>query len=274
MDQTRKIETACGYIRAHATERISLAELASQAGLSPFHFQRTFKAVIGVTPKKFAESCRLHALKSNLRSGRSVTDAIYETGFGSSSRVYERSDANLGMTPAEYRAGGYGVEISYVTVRTQFGRIMMGATERGVCFVQFGESDHELLEGLKEEYPHAILHAMVRPYPDQFADWIVGLEEHLKGHESNLPLDLRGTAFQMQVWSYLRSIPRGETRSYSAVAAAIGRPKATRAVARACATNRVAVLIPCHRVIRGDGGLGGYRGGIARKRELLEKEST
>ena len=271
---TDRIRQACEYIRAHAQEPLTLAHLAEQASLSRFHFQRTFKAVMGVTPRQFAEACRLDVLKSQLRQQRSVTDAIFEAGFGSLSRVYERVDTRLGMTPVEYRAGGSEVPISYVAVDSPLGRMMMGATDRGLCFVQFGETDGDLLRQLQAEYPGAHLLPMKQPYPEQFAAWMEALERHVRGQQPrlDLPLDLRATAFQMKVWQYLQSIPYGSVQSYSEVAQALGRPNSARAVARACATNRVALVIPCHRVIRGTGEMAGYRWGLERKRALLGQE--
>ena len=270
-----QIQKVCDFIRSHATEKLSLRGLAAKAGLSPYHFHRTFKAQIGVTPIQFAESCRLQALKGALRRRGSVTDAVYEAGFGSGSRVYEHSDRDLGMTPAQYRAWGKGVAISYASVPFALGRMMLAATDRGLCFVQFADSQEELLAMLRAEFPEARLERMRTPYSGLFEQWISALREQMEGGEARreLPLDLRATAFQMRVWNYLRTIPRGAVRSYAEVAEGIGRRGAARAVARACAANRVALVIPCHRVIRGDGELGGYRWGVERKRALIEREA-
>lgn len=272
--KTNRIRKTCDYIRSHPDERLPLARLAASAGLSQFHFQRSFQSVVGLTPSQFAEACRLEEFKGQLRAQPSVTEAIYEAGFGSGSRVYERVNTRLGMTPVEYRSGGNGVTISYVSVTSPMGRMMMGATDRGLCFVQFADSDEDLLQMLRAEYPAATLKPMRRPYPGEFAGWMTALENHLQGKEPrlDLPLDLRATAFQMKVWRYLQSIPPGSVQSYSEVAAGIGQPSAVRAVARACATNPVALVIPCHRVIRSSGDPGGYRGGADRKRKLLEQE--
>jgi AraC family transcriptional regulator, regulatory protein of adaptative response / methylated-DNA-[protein]-cysteine methyltransferase len=272
--KTDRIRKACDYIRSHPHERLPLERLAASAGLSQFHFQRSFKSVVGLTPTQFAEACRLKEFKGQLRAQPSVTDAIYEAGFGSGSRVYERVNSRLGMTPVEYRSGGNGVTISYVSVGSTLGQMMIGATDRGLCFLQFADSDEDLLQMLRAEYPAAVLKPMRKPYPKEFADWMASLENHLKGKEPclDLPLDLRATAFQMKVWRYLQSIPAGSVQSYSEVAVGIGQPTAVRAVARACATNPVALVIPCHRVIRSSGDLGGYRGGAERKRMLLEQE--
>jgi AraC family transcriptional regulator of adaptative response/methylated-DNA-[protein]-cysteine methyltransferase len=222
------------------------------------------------------EACRIATLKTQLRKGESVTDAVYEAGFGSSSRVYERVDSRLGMTPAEYRAGGKGATISYASAETPLGRVLMGATDRGLCFLQFGESKEELLTELKHEYPKASLEEMREPRSPQFRLWMESLARYLQGERNSLdlPVSVRATAFQVKVWRYLQSIPAGEVRSYSEVAAAIGEPRAMRAVGRACASNQVAIVIPCHRVIRGDRGLGGYRWGLDRKRRLLAHESA
>ena len=208
-----------------------------------------------------------------------MTDAIYEAGFGSGSRVYERVNTRLGMTPGQYRSGGKDLTISHVSVESGLsipGRMMIGATDRGLCFIQFADRDEDLLRTLRTEYPAARVEKMRKPWPAQFDEWMVSLENHLKGKEPSLglPLDLRATAFQMKVWRYLQSIPYGSVQSYSEVAVGIGRPTAARAVARACATNRVALVIPCHRVIRGTGDLGGYRWGIERKRILIERERS
>ncbi len=268
------MQAVCDFIRAHSEESLSLEDMSRQAGLSPFHFLRRFKAFTGLTPKQFLDGCRLDALKGHLRGGGSVTDAIYEAGFGSSSRVYEKVDTRLGMTPKQYRAGGQQVSISYVSEKTPVGLMMMGATDRGLCFVQFGESEDELTEMLRKEYPKAQLAPMVDPYPEQFRAWMQALAAHLAGEQPSLqlPVDLRATAFQWKVWRYLQNIPYAEVQSYSEVAQGIGQPTAARAVARACATNRVAIVIPCHRVIRGTGELGGYRWGLDRKRALLDGE--
>jgi AraC family transcriptional regulator of adaptative response/methylated-DNA-[protein]-cysteine methyltransferase len=216
----------------------------------------------------------MQTLKENLREGESVTNAIYGAGYGASSRVYDNVDTRLGMTPKQYREGGAKVEISYATAETPLGMVMIGATDRGLCFLEFGESAKELLESLGQEYPAAKMVAMSEPYSEQFRGWMQGLSAYLEGERalSQMPLALHGTAFQLKVWRYLQTIPAGCVQSYSEVAKAIGQPKSTRAVANACAANRIAVVIPCHRVLRGDGGLGGYRWGLDRKRALLETE--
>jgi AraC family transcriptional regulator of adaptative response/methylated-DNA-[protein]-cysteine methyltransferase len=262
------------YIEQNLEGDVSLDRLSREAGVSRFHLQRSFKAVVGVTPKQYAEACRLRSLKRNLRQGGDVLDSVFAAGFGSASRVYERAGSRLGMTPAEYRKGGASIGITHATVQTSLGLLMIGATDRGLCFVQFGETAELLEAELRREYPAAAITAMPGPRPNPFREWIAALEEHLQGMRSRLelPLDLRATAFQMKVWRYLQSIPYGETRSYAQVAVGIGAPKSARAVARACAGNRVALVIPCHRVIRGSGELSGYRWGLERKQALLTTE--
>ena len=273
-----RIRSLCDTIRHNfeSGEPLTLRELGRQAGVSPFHLQRRFKAVTGVTPRQFVDACRMETLKAELRLQKPVTDAIYTAGFGSSSRVYERVDTRLGMTPAEYRAGGKGLSISYVSVRSPVGLMIVGATDRGLCSLQFGESRADLLAALRREYPAASLQGMKRPYPQQFKLWMNALFSHLHGQQPRLelPVDVRATAFQLKVWTYLQSIPYGKVESYSEVAKAIGHPKAIRAVARACASNRVAIVIPCHRVIRGNGEMGGYRWGLGRKRALIDRERS
>lgn len=270
----RKMRELGRYIQAHSAETLTLETLAKRAHLSPSHLQRQFKKVLGVSPKHFIETCRLDTLKTQLREGTSVATATYEAGFGSSSRVYERAASRLGMTPKQYSAGGLDVAISWATSDTALGLLMMAASDRGLCFVQFGRSEDDLLNALRKEFPAAAITRMADGGDDQFMQWMASLSRHLAGQQpaGDLPVDLRGTAFQMQVWRYLLTIPPGELRSYTEVAQAVGKPKAVRAVANACAANRVAVLVPCHRVIRGDGHLGGYRWGLERKRTLIDQE--
>ena len=268
------MQDICRYIAAHGDERLSLNDLAARAGLSPFHFQRRFKAVIGVTPKEYQESCRLKALKSSLQNKTSVTEAIYDAGFNSSSRVYARTDTRLGMTPRQYRLGGQALRISYADAETPMGRLMIGATDRGICFIQFGAGAKELYTELEKEFPAASLTPMDKAAKEQFSAWMKSLCAYLGGQAElmKLPLDIRGTAFQMKVWKYLQRIPGGVTKSYAEVAKSIGQPTAARAVARACAANRIAIAIPCHRVIRNDGTVSGYRWNPERKKKLLALE--
>lgn len=269
-----RIGEICRYIERHATEPLKVADLAARAELSLFHFQRSFKAVVGVTPKQYLEALRVKQLKRSLRDSGDVTEAVYDAGFNSSSRVYERADTRLGMTPNQYRQQGRGVSISHATIESPVGLMMIGATDRGLCFLQFGSSRKELLDALKSEYPLANHEPMRQPANPDFQTWVDAIANHVTGKQPHLdlPLDIRATAFQMRVWTFLQSIPYGEIKSYSEVAAGIGQPKAVRAVASACAKNNVALVIPCHRVIRGTGELGGYRWGLERKRVLIDRE--
>ncbi len=270
-----KIREACAYIQANCEsgDAVTLETLAENAAWSPFHLHRTFKAVLGITPKQLLDACRVSALKTKLRKGGSVTAAVYDAGFGSSSRVYENVDKNLGMTPAQYREGGKDVGISYAYAKTPLGLLLAAATDRGLCFVQFGESVDDLMKELKKEYPQAkISESPARQ--NEMDEWMKALTDYLSGApvSLNLPVDVQASVFQLKVWRYLQTIPRGEVRSYGEVAKAIGDPGASRAVGTACGANKVALVIPCHRVIRGDKGLGGYRWGMERKTALLERE--
>ena len=260
----------CRYIEQHLDEPITLGRLGKAFGQSPFHLQRRFKAALGITPREYADSCRLRLLKRNLQAGDNVTRAMYDAGYGSSSRLYEKTASQLGMTPDKYRRGAIAASIRYACADSPLGRMLIAATERGVCSIQFGRSDGELLEGLKREFPFAVRKAD----ESGLQTWVEALLSTMTGRELNtaLPLDIRATAFQRRVWTYLQSIPFGATRSYGQVAKAIGRPTASRAVARACATNPVAIAIPCHRVVREDGSSSGYRWGAERKKTLLEME--
>ncbi len=270
------VHQLCQYIEQNCEATLTLAGLARRAGLSPFHLQRNFQSLVGVSPRQFQQACRLKRLKASLRIGAQATEAIFDAGYGSLSRVYEKTDSSLGMTPIDYRRGGQGLTISHATLETPFGPMLLGATDRGLCFLQFGEDESALHAALQKEFPSAAIQPLAQPYPEQLNLWMESLRQYLEGHrpQIDLPLHLRATAFQMKVWRYLQTIPRGQTRSYSEVAAAIGQPGATRAVARACATNNVAIAIPSHRVIRGTGHPGGYRWGLARKHALLSGESS
>jgi AraC family transcriptional regulator of adaptative response/methylated-DNA-[protein]-cysteine methyltransferase len=265
-----RVERARRYLDAHADERVTLQQLGRVAGLSPFHLQRTFQRVLGMTPKAYASARRTERFKKSLKSREDVTTAIYDAGFGSSSRAYESADQRLGMTPSAYRRGGQGMGIRYALVDSPLGRLLVAATERGVCSVALGDHDDALLRELRREYPRA----EVEPATDGLRQAVAAVVQHLEGRspELQLPIDVTATAFQWRVWKALQQIPYGTTRSYAAIAAEIGRPQAVRAVARACASNRVALLIPCHRAVRKTGALGGYRWGISRKAELLERE--
>jgi AraC family transcriptional regulator of adaptative response/methylated-DNA-[protein]-cysteine methyltransferase len=271
---TARIEALAGYIRAHADEPLPLARLADEVSLSPFHLQRSFKAVLGVSPKAYQAAERLKAFKARLRDGDSVLGATFEAGYGSTSRIYEQVDGGLGMTPSAYRAGGAGEVIHHAVRRTALGPLMMAATGRGVCFVQFGESAVALLDQLRAEFPRADLQPAGDAATAPLDAWMTALDDHLSSAapRPDLPLDLRGTAFQVRVWRFLLSVKPGDVVSYSEVAEGVGAPRAVRAAASACAANRLAVLVPCHRVLRADGGLGGYRWGVERKRALLDAE--
>ncbi len=259
----------CAYLERRADRQVRLAELGKLAGISPFTAQRVFKQAMGVSPAQYQRAMRAHAFRDQLRSTETtVTTAIYEAGYGSSSRAYEPSP--LGMTPGRFVAGGRGETIGFaIAASANLGSILVAATERGVCWVSLGDSDMELESGLRAEFPAAT----IRP-DEKLGESVAFVLKTMQGGggANRLPLDLRGTAFQLRVWSALQQIPLGETRSYSQLAAELGNPKATRAVARACATNRVAVLVPCHRVVGASGSLTGYRWGVERKRELLAGE--
>ncbi len=267
----------CHYIEANLDKRLTLAELSKQAHLSPPHFQRRFKAVIGVSPKEYIASCRIKKFKNSLKNNNSVTDAIYDGGFGSSSRVYSKIDSKLGMTPRQYKEQGRRITISYGFGETPYGTVLIAATDRGICFIQFRESQETLLENLQAEFKNAALVPMRKESKEQFALWIKALCAYLKGKPGSLdlPLDIKGTAFQIKVWKYLQKIPYGKVESYAEVAKGIGNKKAYRAVANACANNKIAIVIPCHRVIRGNGELAGFRwGGVEVKKKLLELENS
>lgn len=264
------VKAICRFIEQHLDEPLTLGRLGKEFHQSPSHLQRRFRAALGITPREYADSCRLRMLKRNLQAGDSVTRAMYDAGYGSSSRLYERTASQLGMTPDKYRRGAIAATIRYTSADSPLGRMLVAATDRGICSIQFGRSDAELMEGLKREFPFAVRKG------DQGAlqPWVEALLRHMQAKDvhSSLPLDIRATVFQRRVWRYLQSIPFGKTKSYGQVAKAVGQPSACRAVARACATNPVAVAIPCHRVVREDGSLGGYRWGIERKKALLEME--
>lgn len=268
--QADSVKAICRYIEQHLDEPVTLARLGKEFHQSPFHLQRRFKAVVGVTPREYADSCRLRLLKRNLQSGENVTRAMYDAGYGSSSRLYERTASQLGMTPDKYRRGAIAASIRYAITDSPLGRMLVAATDRGICAIQFGNSDGELLEGLKREFPFATR----RADESGLQAWTRALLAQMDGRASDpaLPLDIRATAFQRRVWRHLQRIPFGATRSYNQVARAIGQPTAARAVARACATNPIAVAIPCHRVVRENGELGGYRWGMERKKALLARE--
>ena len=265
--RSKLIVRACRLIE---TEALSLAELSAAVGLSPAHFHRVFKSGVGVTPKRYAAALRDRRLKENLADGAPVTAAIYNAGFGASSRFYEGAEERLGMSASDYRKGAAGLTIRYAHAHTSLGWLLVAATERGVCAAEFGETPAALLEGLQKRFFSADL--LSDSTLNGWLEQIVSAVE-TPGNALDLPLDIQGTAFQQQVWRALQGIPRGETRSYAEIAERIGRPAAVRAVAGACASNGVAVAVPCHRVVRSDGELSGYRWGAERKRELLTREA-
>ena len=267
VDHVRKATT---FIASHADEPITLAALASHVGTSAFHLQRTFSRLLGISPRAYQDALRAQRFRRDLRTGKPLTGAIYDAGYGSSSRVYERRPTGRGITPAQYQRGAQGASIAFTIVNSSLGRLLVAGTDKGLCSVKLGDRDAELEQDLRGEYPSAT----IERERGAFADWVGTLVAHVDGRAPaiDLPVDVKATAFQWKVWRYLQSIPYGETRSYSEVATAIGAPRATRAVARACATNHVCLVIPCHRVVEKGGGLGGYRWGVERKRRLLQKE--
>jgi AraC family transcriptional regulator of adaptative response/methylated-DNA-[protein]-cysteine methyltransferase len=250
----------------------TLAELAAAVGLSASHLQRRFRARFGLSPAEYLAQRRLGALKSGLKAGRDVSAALYDAGYGSPSRVYETGAAKLGMTPARYRAGGDGEDIRWSSVDTVLGPALVAATARGICMVELGADVDALESTLRAEFPRARLQQVDAGRDDFLAPRVRAVADALAGKRAQVPVDLIGTAFQTRVWEALMKIPPGETRSYAEVAAALDAPKAARAVASACAHNRVAIVVPCHRVIRGDGSPGGYRWGLDLKQRLLERE--
>ncbi|MDP9200886.1 MAG: bifunctional DNA-binding transcriptional regulator/O6-methylguanine-DNA methyltransferase Ada [Gemmatimonadota bacterium] len=273
----RAVQRAQDYIDSHiadlSDERITLELLGEKSRLSPHHLQRKFKEIIGLTPAQYIRARKSERLKGELKRGETVSRATFGAGYGSSSRVYGTSDAQLGMTPATYRRGGAGMHIDYAVAKTSLGTLLVAATDRGVCAVTLGDDINVLESALAEEYPAATLTRVTAP-SSSLASWVEQIVATVDGAGARLdiPLDVRASAFQWKVWRELQKIPLGETRSYSEIASLIGSPKAVRAVASACANNRVAVVVPCHRAVRLDGGLGGYRWGLERKRRLLEKE--
>ena len=264
------IARACAFLSRHAGERVTLAALAAEVDVSAFHLQRAFKRAMGLSPRQFHDAERRRLLATRLRKGDTVSRATFEAGFGSSSRVYEHAGRSMGMTPATVRNGGAGERIQFSVVGSTLGRLLVAYTERGVCAVSIGDDERALERDFRADFAEAQIHAAGAT----INEWIAAIVRTVEGEESGaaIPLDARGTAFQWRVWNALQQIPRGTTLSYSDVSKKIGQPSAVRAVARACATNPVALVIPCHRVVREDGGLGGYRWGVERKEELLKRE--
>ncbi len=269
--QAELIRRICSEIESNADATISLRQLADHAGLSATHLQRTFRRVMGISPRQYADALRVARLKSELRKGNDVTTALHEVPYGSASRLYEKSDAQLGMTPATYLKGGRGMNIAYTIAPCSLGRVLVAATERGISAVYLGDRDADLAAALRKEYPQA----EIRCSTEMHSKWVRAIVQHLADSDVSLdlPTDVVATAFQRRVWEALRSIPPGTTRTYSEVAQSIGQPSAVRAVAHACATNPTSIVVPCHRVVRTDGTLGGYRWGLNRKQSLLDNEN-
>lgn len=272
--QAKAVARAARYIKEHAGERITTNDLADAAGINRLTLHRAFRRIFGISPAQYARQQRLKTFDTNIRkSTMRVTDAIYDAGFGSSSRLYENSGARLGMTPREMRNGAHGIAIRYTTADSPLGKMLVATTEKGICTIAFGEDDMEVIEVLRQRFQHAELieETPKKGWLAEAVDFITGqMGEHPTA--ASFPLDVRATAFQQRVWRALQEIPRGETRSYSQLAAELGSPTATRAVAGACAANPVAVIVPCHRVVGKDGSLTGFRWGTERKRKLLEAE--
>lgn len=267
---TALVQKAASLLASENDEGVRLHGIAKELGTSTSRLRRAFAQVTGLAPRDLAEALRLNRFKKLLRQGTKITDALYETGYGSSSRVYERSNAQLGMTPATYQKGGKGMKLGYTIANAKLGKVLVAATERGVSAVYLGDSEAKLLGELRDEYPKA----EIAPAKNGLETWVKEIVSRTEGNppRQELPLDLLATAFQRRVWQELQRIPLGKTRTYAQVARALGKPSASRAVARACATNPVSIVVPCHRVIRGDGNLAGYRWGIDRKQQLLKTE--
>jgi AraC family transcriptional regulator of adaptative response/methylated-DNA-[protein]-cysteine methyltransferase len=265
------VRRASMYLASHADRAVTLAGLAKVAAMSPHHLQRRFKAIVGLSPREFQSAVRAGKLRTMLRDGRDITSAIYEAGYGSPSRVYEAAPTGKGMSLSNYRRGGAGMRITYSTILSEHGLVLVAATDNGVCSVKIGSDAGGLVAELQREFPAAdFLHER-----QARSEWVKAIAKHLRGHLAalDLPIDVQATAFQWKVWRALQRIPYGETRTYSDVAKSIGKPAAVRAVARACATNPVALVVPCHRVVPVAGGMGGYRWGTERKATLLTREA-
>ncbi len=270
--QIALVRRACAMIDESEGERLTLAEIAGALDVSPWHLQRLFKRVMGVSPRDYSDARRSAAFRQQLKEGESIAQATYGAGYGSSSRVYERAERLLGMTPASYAKGGKGAEIAFDVVDSPLGRLLVAATAKGLCFLSLGSDDDALVEELRHEFPQAESIARDR---HSIAHSVAVVIDYLEGKtpHAELPLDVQATAFQRRVWQELIAIPCGETRTYSEIAETLGVPRGQRAVGRACATNPVSLVIPCHRALRQDGGLGGYRWGMERKAALLENEA-
>ena len=273
VDQTELVEQTCALIEAYEEGTPTLAYLGDALEMSPTHLQRVFKKATGISPREYAETHRLEIFKANLKSGQSVTSSMYDAGFGGSSRLYESSNGKLGMTPASYGKGGKGAEISYAIGNCSLGRVLVAATAHGLCRVCFGSSVKEVEQELAEEFPKAKLRRNEKNMAEILST-VLAVLESFEIKIKSLPFDIRITAFQAKVWSYLRRIPAGMTQTYGEIAAAIGVPKSARAVGKACGSNPIGVIIPCHRAVGATGDLTGYRWGIDRKKALLEIEKS
>jgi AraC family transcriptional regulator, regulatory protein of adaptative response / methylated-DNA-[protein]-cysteine methyltransferase len=265
------VRRASAYLATHADRTVTLDHLARVASMSPHHLQRRFKAIVGLSPREFQSAVRAGKLRTSLRDGRDVTTAIYEAGYGSPSRVYEAAPTGRGMSLSNYRRGGAGMRIEYSTMASPVGLVLVAATENGVCSVKIGNSEDALANDLRREYPAAEIEADRKPR----SEWTKAIARHLRGDAPSLdlPIDIRATAFQWKVWRALQQIPYGQTRAYAEIAKSIGKPKAVRAVAHACAANPVCLVVPCHRVVPKAGGVGGYRWGTKTKEKLLAGEA-
>ena len=263
---------AAGLLARAEEENPRLETLAAQLGASSAKLRRAFRQTTGLSPRQFAEVLRWKQFKRLLRAGKQISEALYECGYGSPSRIYEKTNAHLGMTPAAYQKGGSGMEIGYAVAKSWLGSVLVAATERGISAVYLGENEKALAAELRQEYPHA----RIRPSAGEHEKWIREIVKRVEGDAPSLelPLDIQATAFQRRVWQELQKIPLGATRTYKQVAQALGKPRSVRAVARACATNPVSIVVPCHRVVRTDGQLAGYRWGLPRKEKLLEREAA
>ena len=269
MNDIQRIECAC-RVALHADATV--AQMIQASGWSPSYFQRKFRQVLGISPGQFLRSGRLQRFGELLRQGRSVTDAVYGAGYGSSSRSHQAADEGLGMTPLDYRRGGQGARAEYALTDCSLGRVLVAATQRGLCAVLLGRDDAELIEELSSRLPKAELNP-AGPEFQATLDQVIAMLDQSLPIPDDLPLDLIGTAFQRRVWQALQQIPSGRTMTYAELARAIGRPSAHRAVATACGANPLAVIVPCHRIVRSDGGLGGYRWGLDIKRQLIRREN-
>ena len=266
------VRRAANLLARADEESPRLETLAAQLGASSAKLRRAFRRTTGLSPRQFAEAFRVKQFKKLLREGKEITEALYECGYGSPSRIYEKTNAHLGMTPASYQKGGWGMEIGYAIAKSSLGNVLVAATERGISAVYLGENEKALVAELRQEYPRA----QIRLSPGEHEKWIREIVKRAEGDAPSveLPLDIQATAFQRRVWQELQKIPLGATRTYTQVAQALGKPQSVRAVARACATNPVSIVVPCHRVIRTDGQLAGYRWGLQRKEKLLEREAA